>query len=182
MLPAQQRAPKRWLVDIVDQYFQGTDWTRRSVVSVTVRRAFSDDLLVTLPGRLAENSSKWRLTIPLEPFSADDEFDPSTWRTGTGGPQIIESAIVAEGITLAGSELVDLAGTSFSFPVNPVEGYIDASIYLCASHNPVDITTIEFGSLADGRISARITCRFEFEHELDSLLSRSAVLDVVLGL
>ncbi len=148
---------------------------------MTGPRTFPDELLVTVPGQLCGDEGDWWMDIPLAPFSADDEYLPATWRPGTDGPELIETSISAEGLALPGSTLADFAGKTFTFPTNPTPGFIDASIYLGAAHNPVDITRVEFGALNGDQITARITCTLEFGVELDDVASRSAVLDVVLG-
>jgi hypothetical protein len=56
---------------------------------------------------------------------------------------LIETEIVCDFIDLPGSDLTALSGHSFDFPVNPVDGYIDASVYLGGAHNPIDLTRIE---------------------------------------
>lgn len=79
----------------------------------------------------------WSIEIPLEPFSADDEFDPATFRPGPAGPEIIDTAIVLDFIKLPAEELTELSQRTFTFPVNPEDGYIDGSIYLIAAHCPL---------------------------------------------
>ncbi|TOB14884.1 hypothetical protein CGK11_24915, partial [Vibrio parahaemolyticus] len=74
------------------------------------------------------------LEIGIEPFelSLDDYSEK------------IETVISLNGINLP-TELNELAGRTFTFPVNPDDGYIDGSVYFFAAHSPVDITEIKFG-------------------------------------
>jgi hypothetical protein len=52
-----------------------------------------------------------------------------------------------------------------SFPANPIDGYVDASIYLDNAHNPIEITTINFGVVDHRTVPVQIigTVLFEFE-------------------
>ncbi|WP_258939660.1 hypothetical protein [Actinomadura luteofluorescens] len=46
--------------------------------------------------------------------------------------------------------------------MNPEHGYVDGSVYLVATHCPVDVTRIEFGPAAPGRITATLHAHFDF--------------------
>ncbi|GAA2416407.1 hypothetical protein GCM10010191_28510 [Actinomadura vinacea] len=105
----------------------------------------------------------WTITIPLEPFSADDEYEPATFRPGTGGPELVTTDISLDFIKLPAAELATLSRRTFTFPVNPEDGYIDGSIYLVAAHCPVDVTRIEFGQAAPGHITATLHAYFDFD-------------------
>ena len=69
-------------------------------------------------------------------------------------------------IEVPAEDLSGLANRAFQFPVNPAAGYIDGSIYLCGSHNPVDVTAIEFGPAGVHSISATFVATFDFQFEL----------------
>ncbi len=60
---------------------------------------------------------------------------------------------------------VKLKGKKISFPANPHNGHIDASVYFASVHNPVDITQMEFGSYEEGKISVTITSRWLMSFE-----------------
>jgi hypothetical protein len=144
----------------------------------------SNDLLRPEPGRIVYLSPRrsgpaagtWAITVPLAPFSADDRFDPSTFRPGSDGPKIIKTAIVGEFIDLPGDDLTTLADRTFEFPVNPHPGYIDASIYLGGAHNPVDITRVEFGTVRAQDIDVSLHAAFDFTQENVEIANRSAVV------
>ena len=112
----------------------------------------------------------WSITIPIEPFSADGE-DSRSWRPGTEGPFVISTAVRLDFIELPAEDLMGLANRAFRFPVNPVDGYIDGSVYLSASHNPVDVTAIEFGAATGASITATFAAAFCFQYELADVLN-----------
>ncbi|OLT03932.1 hypothetical protein BJF90_24705 [Pseudonocardia sp. CNS-004] len=148
----------------------------------------SDDLLRPMPGRIVHVSplrsspaaGTWAIVVPLAPFSATDHYGPATFRPGTGGPEIIETAVVGEFIDLPGDDLAALTDRTFDFPVNPHDGYIDASIYLGGSHNPVDITRMEFGAARSESIDVALHAAFDFAQEGVEIANRSAMLHVTL--
>jgi hypothetical protein len=123
----------------------------------------------------------WTIEIPLEPFSADDEYDPATFRPGSDGPELIETEIVLDFIGLPVAELTGLSRRTFEFPTNPEDGYIDGSIYLIAAHCPVEVTRIDFGDPTADQITAALHARFDFESAggID-VRNRTAVLQAVL--
>lgn len=123
----------------------------------------------------------WTIEIPLEPFSADDEYDPATFRPGSDGPELIETEIVLDFIGLPVDELTGLSRRTFEFPTYPEDGYIDGSIYLIAAHCPVEVTRIDFGDPTADQITATVHTRFDFESAggID-IRSRTAVLQAVL--
>lgn len=147
-----------------------------------------DDLLRPEPGRIVHLSplrsgpaaGTWAITVPLAPFSAADPYDPATFRPGTDGPEIIATAVDGEFIDLPGDDLAALADRTFDFPVNPHDGYIDASVYLGGGHNPVDITRIEFGAARVQHIDAVLHAAFDFSQEGVEIANRSALLHATL--
>jgi len=56
-------------------------------------------------------------------------------------------------------------GQVFNFPTNPTPGYIDGSIYFFATHNPVDVTRIEFGNIEHGKLPLALTTSWVLEYE-----------------
>ena len=133
-------------------------------------RDFPVEKLKLLPGRLFADSMGFDIEIPLSPFTLDGE--------------IVETAIYLDGVELPTSDLTMLAGQSFHFPVNPKQGYIDGSMYVLHAHQPIDVTSIRFGALADGAIEAEfeMLCGFEFEGLNDyknTLLILSTRLSVI---
>ncbi len=112
----------------------------------------------------------WSVTIPIQPFSADDEYSHD-WRAGMEGPHVISTQVRLDFIEMPAVDLGGLANQRFLFPINPVEGYIDGSMYLCGSHNPVEVTSIQFGPAVDDSISATFVATFVFQLELRDVLN-----------
>jgi hypothetical protein len=142
------------------------------------RITFPSQLIKATPGEIvffsrdvpAPSGGTWSILVPIEPFSADDEF-AMDWRAGTEGPYIVSTQVRLDFIEMPAEDLAGLANRTFQFPVDPVEGYIDGSIYLCGSHNPVDVTAIEFGPARVSSIRATLVATFDFGFELRDVLS-----------
>lgn len=107
-------------------------------------KSFNDGTLVCKPmspielfhvknGRMLRSSSgKYSITLFLEPFIWNDEQ--------------IDTEIRLDSINFNNLNVQELSGKEFSFPLNPTNGYIDGSIYLEGSHNPIDVFSICFGA------------------------------------
>src|SRR4051812_44389843 len=87
----------------------------------------------------------WAITLPLAPFSADDEFEPATFRPGTAGPELVTTEIMLDLVALPGDGPAALSRRTFTFPVNPNAGFIDGPISLLAPHCPLNVTRIDLG-------------------------------------
>jgi hypothetical protein len=123
----------------------------------------------------------WDITVPLEPFSADDEYEPATFRPGTGGPELVSTEIMLEFIGLPADGTAALSRRTFTFPVKPEDGYIDGSVYLVAVHCPVHVTRIEFGTATEDQIGATLHAHFDFDAAGGiGIRNRTAVLETVL--
>jgi hypothetical protein len=61
--------------------------------------------------------------------------------------------------------LQELENKTFTFPINPDEGYIDGSIYLFDVHNIIDATSISFGKFNNQKIPIKTVLRIDFELE-----------------
>ncbi|MFC9970289.1 hypothetical protein ACFVH6_05230 [Spirillospora sp. NPDC127200] len=130
----------------------------------------TDDFLQPEPGSICywpgdldhPLAGTWNITIPLKPFSADDWRRPATFRPGPGGPELVTTEISLDDVRLPATDLEALSRRTFTFPVNPEDGYIDGSVYLVAAHCPVDVTRIEFGPAGPDHITATFHARFEF--------------------
>src|SRR5665811_1912788 len=70
--------------------------------------------------------------------------------------QSIESAVILNFVRFDINRLKDLENQIFEFPINPVDGYIDGSIYLFDVHNPFDVKKIEFKNWNNGSVDAVI--------------------------
>ncbi|MBE1533981.1 hypothetical protein [Actinomadura algeriensis] len=127
-------------------------------------------------------AGSWDITIPLEPFSADDEYEPGTFRPGGGGPEIVRTEIMLDSVVLPAEGLAALSRCSFAFPVRFEDGYVDGSIYLLAAHCPVDVTRIEFGEAVRGWIGATVHGALDFAAAGGiGIHNRDVVLETVLG-
>src|SRR4051812_12891453 len=123
----------------------------------------------------------WAITIPLAPFSADDEFEPATIRPGTAGPELVTTEIMLDLVALPGDGPAALSRRTFTFPVKPNAGFIDGSIYLLATHCPVNVTRIEFGTVTADEIKATLHAHFDFDAARGiGIRNRTAVLQTVL--
>jgi hypothetical protein len=56
----------------------------------------------------------------------------------------------------------DLPGQVFTFPINPVEGYVDGSIYFDSTHQYADLTRLQFGRFTGNTLAAEVTITFNF--------------------
>jgi hypothetical protein len=147
----------------------------------------AEDLFSPAPGTISFSSSTsegpkaglWSIVIPLESFSADDEYSKD-WRPGSAGPEMISTKVVLEFIRLPTDDVRDLVRRSFEFPVNPAAGYIDGSVYIAAKHNPVNVRQVRFGDLVDGRIAVTIVGEIVFEFELWGVPNRPIELSTAL--
>jgi len=139
---------------------------------------FPSQLIRPSPGEIvfftrdvpAPRAGTWSIAVPIEPFSADDEYT-TEWHAGAEGPYVVSTQIRLDFIEVPAEDLSGLANRAFQFPINPADGYIDGSIYLCGSHNPVDVTAIEFGPAGVHSISATFVATFDFQFELRDVLN-----------
>jgi hypothetical protein len=92
----------------------------------------------------------YSIILPIQKFVFDNK--------------IVETELRIDRILLPNA-LESYIGQKITFPINPNEGYIDASIYLREAHNPIDITEIGFISFAGNSIILKLTMNFIFEHE-----------------
>ncbi|GAA1892410.1 hypothetical protein [Actinomadura bangladeshensis] len=151
--------------------------------------ALTDEFLKTRPGVLcywptdldSPVAGTWSITAPLAPFSADDEYEPATFRPGTAGPEVVSTEISLDFIQLPATEPSGLGGLTFTFPESPEDGYIDGSVYLIAAHCPVYVRRIDFGRLVRDQLAATLHVYFDFAAAGGiGIHNRSAVLDTAL--
>jgi hypothetical protein len=112
---------------------------------------FPAEKLIPAKAFVSKRGERFDIGIALQPFELDGET--------------VETDFRLDGVRLPETGPSTWAGQSYTFPVNPEEGYIDGSIYLRCSHNPTDVTKISFGSVHGDVIDAEfaITLVFEFE-------------------
>jgi len=112
---------------------------------------FSVSKLKFLKGCITQNEDgMYALFLPIAKFILDAET--------------VETSILLDFIELP-ETLSWYIGKSVVFPVNPVEGYIDGSIYLKNAHSPVDVTELRFISLENDILTIEISMQFDFEFE-----------------
>ncbi len=77
----------------------------------------------------------------------------------------INASIILSRILLNIVSLKELENKKYNFPINPVKGYIDGSIYLFEAHNPFDVKKITFSKIKNGMIDATLYYDIDFEYE-----------------
>ncbi|WP_435433505.1 hypothetical protein [Vibrio navarrensis] len=111
------------------------------------------------------------LEIGIEPFELSLD----------GYSEEIETVISLYGINVP-SELSELTGKTFTFPVNPDEGYIDGSVYFFGAHSPVDITEIKFGESTNGKLPITLKSSWALEFELTGFKNCTTTIQTYLKL
>lgn len=123
-----------------------------------------------LPSEIIRDT--WSIELSLRPVFAADEYDPGTWSPGEyPGAEPITTSIRMERVELPATGPAGLAGRTLTFPLNPEDGFIDASVYLMSTHFPVDVTAIRFGEYDGTHLHARLaqTIAFSDASDLDDL-------------
>lgn len=111
------------------------------------------------------------LEIGIEPFELSLD----------GYSEKIETVISIDGINLP-TKLSELAGRTFTFPVNPEDGYIDGSVYFFSAHNPVDITEVKFGESTNGKLPMTLESSWVLEFELTGFKNFNTTIKTYLKL
>lgn len=83
--------------------------------------------------------------------------------------EVFDSSIRLDGIDIPIGPN-ELQNKSYGFPVNPEDGYIDGSIYFFSSHNPVDVTQLEFGKIAENKLPIKLCTEWVLEFENTRLM------------
>lgn len=119
---------------------------------IDLTQHFSVTQLEFLTGSIVKNEEEnyYTLFLPLSKFVLDNE--------------IVDTSIRLDFIVLQ-NNLETYVGKSIHFPINPVEGYIDGSVWIRNSHNPVDVTEIKIITIENEKLTAEITMSFDFEFE-----------------
>ncbi len=137
---------------------------------------FPSQEIKPLRAELSGKAGKASIEIYLQPVHFPREMVEQ--EPGLNGG--IESTIRLDFIELPTVELAELAGRTFDFPVNPVDGYIDGSIYLLNVHNPVDVTRISFGELQTDGLAVTFETFWNMEFEGDTFHNFNLTLDTLL--
>ena len=117
--------------------------------------AFPIALLSAKPGSLRVSEDGYSIEVPIEPFDLDVEGERVT----------VKTALRMDAVNLPSIDLPSLAGRRFDFPLNPEDGYIDASIYIEHAHHPVDVTSLQFGSITIAGVEVAIAGKLILEVE-----------------
>lgn len=129
-------------------------------------KPFPIALLVPTSGVISRQDDLFDISIALQPFELNGET--------------VSTEFSLEGAELPLEAPADWQNKTFTFPVNPEEGYIDGSIYLGNVHTPADVTRIVFGTVHDEVIDARLTINLVFEHEGGPFANTEVTLNVPL--
>lgn len=78
--------------------------------------------------------------------------------------QIIDTSIYLSQVALP-NDLSNCVGKTIVFSINPIDGYIDGSVYLAERHNPVDVSEIRFISFEKNIWNVEMKMFFDFEFE-----------------
>lgn len=113
---------------------------------------FPSKLLRPKSGTLYLSGESPSIGIELEAFTIDDEE--------------VDQSIDFQ-LEISASGLPDLVGRTFEFPSNPEDGYVEGSIYIWNSHNPIDLHSVAFGQQNEAAITATLDMTFVFEFEGD---------------
>jgi hypothetical protein len=128
---------------------------------------FSVDKLNFSKGSISKSKDDefYNITIPIKKFILDDE--------------IIETELNLSRI-IFNKPFASYIRKKISFPINPTSGYIDGSIYLRDSHNPVDVSQIKFILFEDDVLVIELTMDFIFEFEGIGFKNENLVAQIVL--
>ena len=96
------------------------------------------------------DETRYNIEIPISKFILDE--------------RTVETSLRFDFIKLP-NNLESYIGKKITFPVNPIEGYIDGSIYLRDAHNPVDISEIQFIEIEKNKLFVALTMNFVFDFE-----------------
>jgi hypothetical protein len=128
-------------------------------------KTFPKESLIPSQALVRSDRDGYDIRINLQPFMLDDES--------------IKTAFCLDGVQLPEDKQAWVNQT-FTFPVNPHDGYIDGSIYLLCVHNPADVTSIRFGEIHDNLISAEFSIYIDFEFEGTDFQNTNFVISVPL--
>jgi hypothetical protein len=105
-------------------------------------------------------------------------------RVGIDPPvlQTVKTSVRMEQVRLGVLRASQLSGRRIPFVVGPVDGAIDASIYVNDCHNPIDVGSLVFGVLGHGEIECTAVGRILFEYEDSGFRDREFVITGCLSL
>jgi hypothetical protein len=98
-----------------------------------------------------KETNTFNIIVPFKPFKMDNE--------------LVETEVYLDGVMFDTIDISNLEGRIYSFPTSPEKGYIDASVYLGGTHNPIDVRKIIFQKKTKKCIKCIIYCSFDMEFE-----------------
>ena len=110
--------------------------------------------IVFSSARLSGVKGSASIEIAIEPFSLAVD----------GYSEDVNTSIRLDAVNIPVSAL-ELEGKVFTFPVNPLSGYIDGSVYFFAAHHPVDVYKITFGAYSEGKLPISLESKWILEFE-----------------
>jgi hypothetical protein len=128
-------------------------------------KTFPKENLIPSQALVLRDRDGYDIRINLQSFTLDDE--------------LIETAFCLDGVQLPEDKQV-WENQTFTFPLNPHDGYIDGSIYLLCVHNPADVTSIRFSEIRDDLVSAEFSIYIDFEFEGTGFQNTNIVISVPL--
>ena len=94
-----------------------------------------------------EKSWKYIIELPVLPFSFEGEEYLTSLRLNN--------------VDFKTASLSHLTEKTFKFPINPQEGYVDASIYAGGVHVPIEVTEIGFSKILNYRHISLVQTKFK---------------------
>lgn len=147
-----------------DFFMKSDDFNQEDLKDLT--KNFMVVELEFLSGSISHDNDIYRIDIPISKFFLDDE--------------VIETSIILDQIQLPDS-IDKLIGKELTFAINPVEGYIDGSIYLRNVHNPVDVSKLVIKDLKNKMLDVELHLHFVFDYEGIGFKNEHLVLQVKLA-
>jgi len=82
--------------------------------------------------------------------------------------ELVTTSIRLDGIAGLPMDLKKVTGKAFLYPINPLDGYMDGSMYVQGRHWPVDISRLAFGSVGSHFVSTSMSGTVRDESSSDS--------------
>lgn len=100
-------------------------------------------------------------------YSIELFLEPFVW-----GGKTTNTSIRLDNIDFGNLTFQELSGKAFEFKINPEDGYIDGSVYLESTHNPIDVTLISFGT--------RLQELMDIEEQTNDIIKEDYIVTTIL--
>lgn len=117
-------------------------------------KEFPVELIKPINANLSGTEGNVSIVIKLMPFKLK-YFDEEVY---------INTSIRLDFIEISNNPN-ELESKSFSFPVNPEEGYVDGAIYMMNVHNPIDVKLIQFSKIDNKKLPLKLKTFWVMEYE-----------------